>query len=98
MMEWGDYGLKAGEDVLEALAKTGATPHEMHKVMAPVHGTRFTGIMADALELAIRERDALAEALLLLRDGGEIGEICGAWDDAQEALREIQRREGPDAR
>lgn len=59
MMEWGDRGLKDGEDVLAALMESktgpneGGPAYEMHKIMEPIHGRRITGLMADALDLAI---------------------------------------------
>lgn len=61
MMEWGDRGLKEGEDVLRALRDEGSTAYEMHKVMEPL-GARFTGLLADALDIAIAQRDAAIEA------------------------------------
>lgn len=88
MMEWGDSGLKDGNDVLRALE--GGDEHaafEMHRIMAPGHGERFTGLMADALDilrarLGGAESDELTQAkhnLSLLAKG--LQRILGALGD-----------------
>lgn len=97
MMEWGDHSLKSGEDVLKALREDRDTAFDMHAVMEPVHRARFTGLLADALDLLlIQEAEARAafhEASAALRKsmkcrgcGAAKCADCRALDDAFQKL------------
>ena len=79
MLEWGDRGLKSGEDVLDALNAFTGDPsnaaYRMHDDMKSA-GERFTGLLADALDVLraqvrkmTEDREMLAQGLGQMIEG-----------------------------